>query len=314
MRLRRAMEERMEKTVKGLLAGALSLLVAACSSYADPGGLLSQQAVGSSTSPLVIYTNLGPGRSFDATQGWTINGYLGSGIGRQAISQQFSPGKSTRFGSAEVALSRFSGPGRVDVYLQQDASGLPGAVIEKIPLAGLRSTPRLFTATSTRMPCLVKGERYWLSVVAAAPRVLAGWQWNSSGDTSSVAFASTQYGRASGPWSLPPSPETLAAFQIDPAPSAHPVISRMIAAIEQMVADGKLKTSWSHGLIAKLRAIDRKLGDDRSRPACNQMSAFLHQVDAFARSGKLDAASARKLRKLGGRARVLMGCQAPACR
>lgn len=307
----------MENTVNGLLVGALSLLMGACSS-ADRGGGVSQQAMGQapadSTLSGVIYTNLGPGRTFDTTQSWTINGYLGPGIGQQAISHEFSPGKSTRFGRAEVALSRYSGPGRVDVYLQEDASGLPGTVIEKIPLAGLGSTPTLFKATSTLMPCLVQGQSYWLSVVAAAPGVIGGWQWSSTGDVSDVTFASTQGGSSSGPWFLPPSPSTRSAFQIDAAPSAHAVISRMMAAIEQMVADGKLSHGRAQGLLAKLGNIDRRVGEDRLRPACNQMSAFLNQVAAFAKSGKLDAASTSKLQKLAGQARVLMGCQGPACK
>jgi len=86
--------------------------------------------------------------------GWTINGFLGPTIGQQAISQQFTPANNTRFGGAQVALGLSSGPGIVDVYLQEDLSGLPGAVIEKIPLSGLTPTPSIFTATSALMPPL----------------------------------------------------------------------------------------------------------------------------------------------------------------
>ena len=166
----------------------------------------------------VIYSNFGPGMTFDtdATHSWTINGFLSPGVGQQAIAQRFVPAATATFGGAQVALTLFSGTASVAVFLQADSSGLPGAVIEQMSVSGLTGVPSVFTATSALFPQLQAGTAYWLTVVAGAPGVLAGWNWNSIGDIStSENFAGTQGGSPLGPWGLNPSPVTRAVFQIN---------------------------------------------------------------------------------------------------
>ena len=104
----------------------------------------------------VIYSNFGPGMTFDndPSHAWTINGFLGPNIGQQAIAQQFTPMGNYIFTDAQVAVSLFSGPNSIDVFLQADSNGLPGAVIEEIPISGLGSTPTILTANSTLFPVL----------------------------------------------------------------------------------------------------------------------------------------------------------------
>jgi hypothetical protein len=166
----------------------------------------------------VIYSNFGPGMTFDTdpTHGWTINGFAGPGVGQQAIAQRFVPAATATFGGAQVALTLVSGTGSVAVFLQADSSGLPGAVIEQMNVSGLTDVPSVFTATSVLFPQLQAGTAYWLTVVAGGPGVLAGWNWNSIGDIgTSDNFAGTQGGSPLGPWAPNPSPVTRAVFQIN---------------------------------------------------------------------------------------------------
>jgi hypothetical protein len=153
--------------------------------------------------------------TFDADpfHGWDINGFLGPGIGRQAISQQFftTPGAYS-FVDAKVALRHFSGPARLHVILQEDASGLPGPVVEDIPVDLIGDAPAIYAAISTLSPIL-RDSLYWLTVAARDTGVVAGWNWNSIGDASSTNFAGTQ-GGPDGPWGLG-FHATRSAFQIE---------------------------------------------------------------------------------------------------
>ena len=169
----------------------------------------------------VIYSNFGSGKAFDADpfHGWGINGFLGEGSGQQAVANQFIPSVTETFGSAEIALTLISGPGDVVVFLQADSNGLPGPVLEQISVTGVTFVPAVFEATSVLHPQLHSGTPYWLTVVAGGAGVLAGWNWNSTGDTSTgTNFASTQGGSSAGPWGLDPNAGApRSAFQINGA-------------------------------------------------------------------------------------------------
>ena len=183
----------------------------------------------------VIYSNFGPGMAFDTEpfHGWTINGFLGSGIGQQAIAHQFTPAATETFTDTQVALTLFSGPGSVAVFMQADSNGLPGPVLEQINVTGLTGVPTVFTATAVLRPQLQGGSPYWLTVVAGGPGVLAGWNWNSIGDSSTGSnFAGTQGGSPAGPWGLNSPGVTRSAFQINgsppiavPGPSSLAIVS-----------------------------------------------------------------------------------------
>ena len=193
------------KYTKRTFLPALALGFSACAEHPEvvaPNQLRSAFTV--SPSVAVIYSNFGPGMAFDADpfHGWTINGFLGPGIGQQAIAQQFTPSADYTFSAAEVALVLFSGPNSIRVLLQADASGLPGGVVEEIRVGGLAPTPSVITATSELSPLLRGGTPYWLTVAAGADGVLAGWNWNSIGDVSRETLAGTQGGGPAGPWAL----------------------------------------------------------------------------------------------------------------
>jgi hypothetical protein len=169
----------------------------------------------------VIYSNFGSAMTFDTDRfhGWGINGFFNENTGQQGIAHRFTPGVTDLFQSAEIALVAFSGPPTVHVYLQLDSNGIPGPVLEQINVTGLTSVPTIFEATSVLHPLLQSGTPYWLTVVAGADRVLAGWQWNSTGDHSTgTNFAGTQGGNPAGPWGLDTFGSIRSVFQINGTP------------------------------------------------------------------------------------------------
>jgi hypothetical protein len=181
------------------------------------------------TVAVMIYSNFGPGMAFDgdtAGHGWTINGFMGPGIGQQAIAEQFTPSADYEFATAQIALWLLWGPNSIRVFLQADEGGLPGTVIEEIRIDGLGAMPGTVTAHSATFPILARNTPYWLSVAAGADGVMAGWSWNSVGDVSLGTHAGTQGGGPAGPWGKSASPITRGAFQINglPLPSGTGLI------------------------------------------------------------------------------------------
>jgi hypothetical protein len=179
--------------------------------------------------PVAVYSNFGPGLSFqnDPQSGWTINGFLSPATGQQAISQLFTPADIYTFAGVRVPLSFHSGPNSIDLYLQADHGGLPGAVLDVMHLPALPVGPGVVSAESVSRPTLLANEAYWLSVVAGGPGVVAGWHWNTTGDVfDGRNFAGTQGGGPQGPWGLGPGengPQFRSAFLIEGDLQAAPV-------------------------------------------------------------------------------------------
>jgi hypothetical protein len=126
----------------------------------------------------------------------------------------------------------FSGSG-FDVFLQADREGLPGAVLEAMHVRGFQFGTAVVSVESFLHPMLAADNPYWLSVVAGAPQVNGGWNWNSIGDVfDGRNFAGTQGpGSPEGPWGLGPFPPGVpqfrSVFRIEalsqPAPVPEPV-------------------------------------------------------------------------------------------
>ena len=301
------------KYVKLAFLPALALGFSGC---ADHSGLVApnpqiRSDITSAPAAAVVYSNFGPGMAFDANpfHGWTINGFLGPGIGQQAIAQQFTPSVDYTFSAAEVALVLSRGPNSIRVFLQADASGLPGGVIEEISVGGLAPTPSVITATSQLSPLLRSGSPYWLTVVAGADGVLAGWQWNSIGDVSGTTFAGTQGGSPAGPWGLNPSPSTRGAFQVNGTPLTPQVaIQLLMDKVRTFVSEGLLSQDQGNGLTDKLTAAIQSLNGGRANAACNQLTAFVNQVNALIKAGKLSEGTGQGLIDTAESVRTRIGC------
>lgn len=64
-------------------------------------------------------------------------------------------------------------------------------------------------------------------------------------------------------------------------------IEMLIENINDLVADGKLNKGQGNALIAKLNAVIKNLNKGKKKTACNELRAFLNQVEAFIKSGIL---------------------------
>jgi PEP-CTERM motif len=176
--------------------------------------------------PVTIFSNFGADMSFnsDPFAGWTINGFVRPEVGQQAIAERFAVSTASSFDRVLLPLTIFSGPGSIDVFLQSNTNGLPGAVLDVIALRGLSAGVAIHSADSSNHPILSPANEYWVSVVAGAPGVLAGWNWNSVGDVSDGStFAGTQGGGPKGPWGLGVIGTIRSAFEVQGTSAPEPV-------------------------------------------------------------------------------------------
>lgn len=78
-------------------------------------------------------------------------------------------------------------------------------------------------------------------------------------------------------------------------------VEQAIALVAQLEAAGRLNRGNANSLTAKLDAAKRQLERGNTTPAVNQLEAFLNELEAMVRSGRLSAADAEPLQVLVGR-------------
>jgi hypothetical protein len=167
----------------------------------------------------IVFTNLGPGGTFDCCGGYGING--SSESPEYAVAAEFVPTADFLFTDAELALSVNAGTASADVYLMTDASGVPGTILEQWTVSGLQPTPTgtLFTVDSILNLELQTGVPYWLAVTAPDATSSVSWRRNSTDDLTSGSNVAALISSSSltGPWDTDLSLSTPArpAFEID---------------------------------------------------------------------------------------------------
>jgi hypothetical protein len=133
----------------------------------------------------IVYSNLGPGDSYDTGAGWTISGQA-SLVGVQfEQGSPFTPGSTVSLNTIELALSNFSGTNTIDVWLMSDSSGEPGAIIESWTATNLGSFGNnnpLVVLNSVLMPTLAAGTQYWV-IASVGGDTWDVFHWNSTGAT-----------------------------------------------------------------------------------------------------------------------------------
>lgn len=186
------------------------------------GSVLMMAMVGRA-SAAVIFTNLGPGMSYDVTQGNPVgNDFAGD---NDAEANSFILTGAAKFQSLAVALSCVGSCPASDnftITLAANNGGSPGAPIESFVftntlLGALGNNNTLITATSLLNPVLQPGTEYWVTV-SSSPSDAIAWNLNSTGDMSPQA-SSTDGGTT---W-FSPSGMTPSALQVNgmiPEPSA----------------------------------------------------------------------------------------------
>ncbi|HJP93007.1 MAG TPA: PEP-CTERM sorting domain-containing protein [Pyrinomonadaceae bacterium] len=166
----------------------------------------------------VVFSNFGPGMTFNELQGFAITGsnLLGGAIPALA----FTPSGTFTFSSAQLAMNLVTGPNDFQVLLMTSSGGLPGNIIETITLTDAvpMFPPQIVVANSALHPVLTAGTQYWL--VAFAPEPSTFGIWNLSLNDFSTPQA-RGFVSPTGPWIVP---NTLIkpAFQINGEPVPEP--------------------------------------------------------------------------------------------
>ncbi|HZU34522.1 MAG TPA: choice-of-anchor R domain-containing protein [Gemmataceae bacterium] len=170
----------------------------------------------------LIFTNLGPGNSYNTTSSWSVGG---SSFG-VLVAVEFMPTTTSRFQDAVMPLGNegTSGPAHVLVSLMANQGGSPGAILEQLTVsvsAPASAGGALTTAASVQHPTLTAGTPYWLVLSEPTQGETVGWFWNSTGDVGVGGnFQTNPFGSLSGPW-FHQDQATRPAFQID-GPRAVP--------------------------------------------------------------------------------------------
>ena len=135
----------------------------------------------------VLFSNLGEPESFDPNS-WFNVGDLPPDLDI-AFSLTTPIARDFTLDSVDIAISLDSGVNdTLEVWLMDDAGGLPGAIIETMIITGISATPTIRTATSASFPLLESGEQYWIAAsVAPGASTLIHWHANLEGDTGTLA-------------------------------------------------------------------------------------------------------------------------------
>jgi hypothetical protein len=137
----------------------------------------------------LVYSNFGPGNSYDfATGNIAGNDFAGDTLSEAAT---FTAGSTLQFSSLDIALSCFGAglcPANFTVSLNSNSGGQPGAALESFTVNGatlqlLGSSNPPLLLSSVLHPTLTTGTQYWITVSATAADSV-DWNWNTHGDAS----------------------------------------------------------------------------------------------------------------------------------
>lgn len=182
----------------------------------------------------VIYSNLGPGDSFMTAPGiypvWNLSS---GGFIDRAASFTVPGSEDVLFGSADLGFHSQTGSNLAAIILaENDASNLPGAVIETMTLLlpAPSLTPTIVTAMSSTNPILEAGSTYW--IIASLPDVgMATWGPN---DTGVIGANATRTNFQNGLWfdqSASPTPSLRIHSVAVPEPATMSLLAFALAAL-----------------------------------------------------------------------------------
>jgi hypothetical protein len=169
----------------------------------------------------IIYSDFGPGQSFDTGFNVAIGTYPGL-VSQEAVAASFTPSASWVLTAIDFAAGYDHGPNQLDVYLTSGA--VPGAPIESFSFTNLTGVASVFTATSVAQPTLLAGTTYWV-VLAANDPVNSGFFW--SFNVTGVHGVSLNL--AGGPWQSLPSALTT-AFDVQGTAIPEPATFSLLGA------------------------------------------------------------------------------------
>lgn len=158
-----------------------------------------------------LYSNLGPGQSFDTSSG----GYDIGTVQRldQVIAIPFVPTETATLTDAALALQQIEGHGSMKVYIESSSGGAPGRVLDTLSQKGKIKafSPSLVDFTCSSCSVLDAGVTYFLVAQEIGGRSLSEWQLAS--DARGTIFDNAS-GRQTGPWNDDPN-SAFGAFEVN---------------------------------------------------------------------------------------------------
>jgi hypothetical protein len=180
----------------------------------------------------VLFSNLGPGDTYDGTQGYSVSAIGSEAAMEVAQAMPFTPTSSASLRSIELAVQLASGTNAVNVQLLNDNGNSPGSVIETylavdqmVPF-DMTSAGSLVKVDSLINPVLTAGTQYW---VAAFPGAPDNWSiWTLSNSDVRPTAESLDGGVT---WTVFPS-SPVAAFRVNavPEPASLTISSLLVVA------------------------------------------------------------------------------------
>jgi hypothetical protein len=170
----------------------------------------------------VIYSNFGPGQTYQGASWWNVGG-AAAGTPSQVDAFSFSPSETAVVTGADLALAG-SAPTQnpttpispLTVYIESSTAGGPGTILDTLTQSGTYSSYPTTTVVdftcSGSCTTLDAGTTYW--IVGQQPVVgdLEYWLWNNTGVTGTWYFDSTN--SATGPWTVATAGNTFGAFDV----------------------------------------------------------------------------------------------------
>src|SRR5580704_15964799 len=92
----------------------------------------------------IVYSDFGPGQSFDTSLSVAVGTYPGL-VSQEAVAASFTPASSWVLTAIDFAAGYDHGPNQLSVYLTSGA--VPGAPIESFSFTNLTGVASVFTAT-----------------------------------------------------------------------------------------------------------------------------------------------------------------------
>jgi hypothetical protein len=155
----------------------------ATSGIALAASVLTASSWSSTAHADTVFSNLGPGGSFDEFSGWSLGG-PGAPPEQDVAGVFTTPAVAYTLDSAELALDRFGGSTNdtLTVQLWSDVAGAPGAVLQSTTITGITAVETLHAATFGGTFVLQPNTTYWL-VADARTDFDGSWWNNATGDT-----------------------------------------------------------------------------------------------------------------------------------
>jgi hypothetical protein len=171
----------------------------------------------------VIFTNLGPGNSFDTSNAWEVG--QGSNLFGYNTASGFTSGGSYHLSEIDIALANYSGTNAATVSLWTDFGGAPTTKLGSWNVSGQGQygTNEPITAiTGITGITLGAGDRYFVEITSQSgidgTSTVDAWNWNNQGATGE--FYQTEFGNVINQGST----YTLGAFAVLGSPvSVAPV-------------------------------------------------------------------------------------------